>query len=106
MVISREGGRHNRVDDLLKARKLRRKIAFTVPTLALALRIVDTHNLVTVAPRLLTRHALPPSLRVYPMPGATPPILAVLAWHARHDRDAAHRRLRTLIVNELGKITR
>ncbi|MFK0249944.1 LysR family transcriptional regulator [Amycolatopsis azurea] len=105
VVISREGGRHNRVDELLKARELRRNVAFTVPTLALALRIVDTHDLVTVAPRLLTRHALPPSLRAYPMPGPTPPIPAVLAWHARHDRDAAHRWLRALIVDALGKIT-
>lgn len=106
VVISRQGGRHNRVDELLKARKLRRKVAFTVPTLALALRIVAAHNLVVVAPRRLTEYALPSSLRSYPMPGATPPISAVLAWHARHDRDAAHRWLRELIVDALGTITR
>ncbi|WP_254126419.1 LysR family transcriptional regulator [Amycolatopsis sp. CA-230715] len=105
VVISRQGGRHNRVDDLLKERKLSRKVAFTVPTLALALRIVATHNLVVVAPRLLSGHALPSSLRSYPMPGPTSPIPAVLAWHARHDRDAAHRWLRALIADALRAIT-
>lgn len=105
VVISRRGRRHNRIDDLLEARQLRRNVAFTVPTLALAVRIVATHNLVTVAPRLLTEHALTPMLRSYPMPGPTPPIPAVLAWHARHDRDAAHRWLRALVVDALSAIT-
>ncbi|ONI76119.1 LysR family transcriptional regulator [Actinosynnema sp. ALI-1.44] len=106
VVISRRGSGNNRVDDLLKAHKLSRKVAFTVPTLALALRIVAAHELITVAPRLLTEHALPPSLRSYPMPEPTSPIPAVLAWHARHDRDAAHRWLRSLIADALGAITR
>jgi DNA-binding transcriptional LysR family regulator len=104
VVISRRGRRPDRIDDLLDERHLRRRVAFTVPTLALALRVVAAHDLVTVAPRLLTSHALPPSLRTYPLPGPTPAVPAVLAWHARHDRDSAHRWLRTLITDTLTAI--
>jgi DNA-binding transcriptional LysR family regulator len=106
VVISRRGRRHDRIDDLLEARGLSRNVAFTVPTLALALRILSTHHLIAVAPGLLTEQALPPSLRTYPMPGPTSSVPAVLAWHARHDRDPAHRWLRTLIAGTFSTITR
>jgi DNA-binding transcriptional LysR family regulator len=104
VVISRRGRTHDRIDDLLEARHLRRRVAFTVPTLALALRTVAAHDLVTVAPRMLAGHALPSSLRTYPLPEETPEIPAVLAWHARHDRDAAHRWLRALITETLTAV--
>ncbi|MFI9273511.1 LysR family transcriptional regulator [Kitasatospora sp. NPDC052896] len=106
VVISRRGRVHDRVDDLLDAQHLRRRVAFTVPTLALALRTVAAHHLITVVPRLLTGHALPAPLRGYPLPGPAPAVPAVLAWHARHDRDSAHRWLRTLITDTLAAVTR
>lgn len=104
IVISRRGRTHNRIDDLLDAQHLRRRVVFTVPTLAQALRTVAAHNLIAVTPGLLTRHALPPQLRTYPLPGPTPAIPAIMAWHARHDRDAAHRWLRTLIADTLTTV--
>lgn len=106
VVISRRGRHHGPVDDLLEARGLHRKVVCTVPTLALALRIVSAGHLVAVAPGLLAGTALPASLRAYPMPGPATPVPAVLAWHARHDRDAAHRWLRTLTAETLAAIAR
>ena len=44
---------------------------------------------------------LDPALRTGPLPIPTPEIPAVMAWHARHDRDAAHRWLRTTITGIL-----
>jgi DNA-binding transcriptional LysR family regulator len=104
VVISRRGRRRDRIDELLEARGLRRSVPFTVPTLSLALRILSTHHVIAVAPGLLTAPALPPALRTYPMPGPTPPVPAVLAWHARHDQDAAHRWFRTLIADAFSTI--
>jgi DNA-binding transcriptional LysR family regulator len=106
IVISRRGRTHDRIDDLLSARHLRRRVVFAVPTLALALCAVAGRDLVTVAPRMLAGRALPPALRTYALPVPTPAVPAVLAWHARHDRDAAHRWLRTLITDALTAITR
>lgn len=101
VVVSRRGRTRDRIDDLLDTQHRRRHVAFTVPTLALALGAVAAHPLLTVAPETLTGHVLPAHLRTYPLPGPTPPVPAVLAWHARHDRDAAHHWLRGLITTTL-----
>lgn len=47
---------------------------------------------------------LPAGLRAHPLPAVTPAVPAVLAWHARHDRDAAHRWLRGLVAEILGAV--
>lgn len=106
-VVSRRGRTRGRIDDLLEARNLRRRVTITVPTLALALRTVADHHLITLAPALLGGQALQAPLRAYPLPAdatAVPAVPAVLAWHARHDRDAAHRWLRTLVADALTGI--
>ncbi|WP_159046202.1 hypothetical protein [Streptomyces sp. MMG1121] len=41
----------------------------------------------------------PPCPRGYPLPGPIPPSAVVLAWRARRDRDAAHRRIRDPITD-------
>lgn len=105
VVVSRRGRTRDRLADLTESHNVRRTVAFTVPTLSLALRMVATHDLITVAPALLGTHGLPTGLRSYPLPEPTPSIPLVLAWHARHDRDAAHRWLRDLITTTLTAIT-
>ncbi|MFJ7213468.1 LysR family transcriptional regulator [Amycolatopsis sp. NPDC098790] len=104
VVISRRGRRHNRVDELLEARGLTRSVTFTVPTVALALPILAAHPLIAVVPGRLTGQVLPPVLRSYPMPGLPSPVPAVLAWHARHDQDAAHRWFRALITDAFAHV--
>ncbi|MGW3954603.1 LysR substrate-binding domain-containing protein [Streptomyces sp. NPDC004752] len=101
VVVSRRGRTHDRLSDLIERHNVCRTVAFTVPTLSLALRTVAAHGLITVAPALLGTDVLPTGLRTYPLPEPTPPIPVVLAWHARHDRDAAHRWLRNLITSTL-----
>ena len=104
VVISRRGRRRNRIDDLLEEHDLRRQVVLTVPTLAMAIQAVTTAGLVTVAPATLTGSQLGPDLRTFPLPLPTPDIPAVLAWHARHERDSAHRWLRTMISETLTSI--
>jgi DNA-binding transcriptional LysR family regulator len=104
VVISRRGRRRGRLDDILEARGLSRWVAVTVPTLAMALRTVAASDLVTVVPATLTGDLLGPALRACALPVPTPEIPAVLAWHARHDRDSAHRWLRATIRETLRAI--
>lgn len=104
VVISRRGRRRGRIDDILEAQGISRRVALTVPTLAMAVQAVATSTLVTIAPAIMTVDQLGPDLRAYPLPVPTPEIPAVMAWHTRHDRDAAHRWLRTAISDTLASI--
>lgn len=106
VVISRRGRTRDRIDDLLGEQRLQRRVAFTVPTLALALRAVAAHTLITIAPEMLSAGVLSPDLRSYRLPAQTPAVPAVLAWHARHDRDAGHRWLRSVVEQTLGAVGR
>lgn len=101
VAISRRGRPRGRLDDLLAERGLNRRVVLTVPTLAMALQAVTTADLATIAPQMLAGSQLGPTLRTYPLPLPTPEIPAVLAWHTRHDPDAAHRWLRALIAEIL-----
>jgi DNA-binding transcriptional LysR family regulator len=101
VVISRRGRRRNLIDDLLAEQGHRRRVAVTVPTVAMALRAVAVADLITTAPARLTADQLGPALRSFPLPMPAPPIPAVLAWHARHEKDSAHRWLRGMITEVL-----
>jgi DNA-binding transcriptional LysR family regulator len=102
VVISRRGRRRNRIDEILQAQGLSRRVAVTVPTLAVALQVVATSAVVTVAPATLAGGQLGPGLRSFVLPLPTPEIPAVMAWHTRHERDSAHRWLRGMISDTLS----
>lgn len=104
VVISRRGRRRNRIDDILAAEGLVRRVALTVPTLATALQAVAIADLVTIAPAILAGHQLRPELQVFPLPMPTPEIPAVMAWHTRHEQDGAHRWLRAMVGETLTSI--
>jgi DNA-binding transcriptional LysR family regulator len=90
---------------MLTAHGLSRRVALTVPTLAMALRAVDA-GLVTVAPATLAGSQLGPDLRSWALPVPAPEIPAVMSWHLRHERDSAHRWLRAQIRDTLTAIPR
>lgn len=116
VVISRRGRQHDRIDDLLAESQpgpgLRRRVVLTVPTLHAALRTVSAAALITVAPEAMascqiepgTGPEARPGLRAYALPLPVPEIPVVMAWHVRHDRDAAHRWLRALICEILASL--
>ncbi|WP_410624321.1 LysR family transcriptional regulator [Amycolatopsis sp. cmx-8-4] len=101
VVVSRRGRRRDRIDDVLEAHGTARRVSLIVPTLAMALAAVTTAELVTVVPGMAAAR-LGPELRGWPLPVPTPEIPAVLAWHARHDRDGAHTWLRDTIRDVLS----
>jgi DNA-binding transcriptional LysR family regulator len=106
VVISRRGRRRNRLDDILHAHGLSRRVTVTVPTLAPALQAVAAGSLVTVVPVLLAGRQLGPDLRSWKLPVPTPDSPAVMAWHARHEQDSAHRWIRAMISDTLASIAR
>lgn len=132
VVISRRGRQHDRIDDLLAESQLgpgaetgpglRRRVVLTVPTLHAALRTVSAAGLITVAPEAMASCQIEPGtgtglrtgsgsgpearpgLRAYALPLPVPEIPVVMAWHVRHDRDAAHRWLRALVCEILASL--
>jgi DNA-binding transcriptional LysR family regulator len=104
VLISRRGRQRDPIDDLLESHGLRRRVVATVPTLAAATAVVAAGGLVVVAPERMTRCQIGPSLRAYALPLPVPEAPAMMAWHARHDRDSAHRWLRGLIAGILASI--
>jgi DNA-binding transcriptional LysR family regulator len=104
VVISRRGRQHDRIDDLLAGHGRRRRVVVTVPTLAAAVQTATAAGLVMVAPERMTSGQVGPELRPYALPLKVPAVPAVLAWHARHERDSAHRWLRGLITDVLTSI--
>jgi DNA-binding transcriptional LysR family regulator len=102
VIISRRGRQRDRLDDLLNRHGLRRRVVLTVPTLRAALLAVTAAGLITVAPAAMAAGQLGPDLRAYDLPLAVDGIPAVMAWHARHDRDHAHRWLRDLVAEILS----
>jgi DNA-binding transcriptional LysR family regulator len=105
VVISRRGQADNIVDERLRELGLTRRVALTVPTVAVALATVAATGLVTTVPGLLAA-GLDLALTSRPLPLRTPEIPAVMAWHSRHDRDAAHHWLRSEIAQALAAIAR
>jgi DNA-binding transcriptional LysR family regulator len=106
VVISRRGRSRSQIDDVLAEHGRGRRVAVTVPTLALAIATVTDAALLTVAPAIMVARQLGPELRTFELPMPTPAIPAVLAWHARHERDGAHRWLRATIAETLAAISR
>lgn len=106
VVISRRGRSRGQIDDVLAEHGRGRRVAVTVPTLALAIAAVTDAALLTVAPAIMVERQLGPELRTFQLPMPTPAIPAVLAWHARHERDGAHRWLRATIAETLTAISR
>jgi DNA-binding transcriptional LysR family regulator len=102
IVVSRRGRLRGPVDAVLEARGLRRRVSAALPSLAAALAIVESSDIVCVLPRRLgvpDQRALLP----LPLPFALRSVPAVLSWHHRHDSDPAHRWLRTSIAGIVAR---
>lgn len=91
--ISRTGKRHGPIDTALGKLGLRRTVAAVVPSHTSAMMLARTTDLVCLT---ITSGNLPDAvtalgLRAFPIPLNVPPIEIGMAWHPRHDADAAHR---------------
>ncbi len=91
--ISRTGKRHGPIDTALEKLGLRRNVAAVVPSHTSAMMLARTTDLVclTIASGNLPDTLTALGLRAFPIPLDVPPIEIGMAWHPRHDADAAHR---------------
>ncbi len=88
------------VDDILAALGRRRDVAVNVPHWLLVPPLVRASSLVAVMPERLAQAVMrdAPGLATVDLPFASDGFQWTLYWHRRHDKRAAHRWLRDLIV--------
>ncbi len=97
IVVSRRGRLRGPVDAVLEAHGLRRRVAAALPSFGAALAIVEASDIVCVLPRRL---GVPDGRALSPLPLPFPlrSVPAVVSWHHRHDSDAAHQWLRSVVT--------
>ena len=97
IVVSRRGRLRGPVDAVLEAHGLRRTVAAALPSFGAALAIVEASDIVCVLPRRL---GVPDGRALSPLPLPFPlrSVPAVVSWHHRHDSDAAHQWLRSVVT--------
>jgi DNA-binding transcriptional LysR family regulator len=105
VVVSPEG-RGSAVDEALRRRGLRRRVALRVPSFLFApLVVAETDLVATTAARVARRFAEVLPLRVLEPPLPQPEFALALGWHERLRQDPAHawfRRLVAEVARELG----
>jgi DNA-binding transcriptional LysR family regulator len=98
VVVATEGQGVGRIDALLAARGLRRRIALTLPNFTSVPFIIGGSDLITTMPRCLgTRLAAEARIVCLPPPLPVPPVTIHLAWHPRSGASPLHRWMRTRI---------
>jgi DNA-binding transcriptional LysR family regulator len=91
----------HRLDEVLADKGLERRIVVTIPSLAGVVSILQHTDLCAILPkRWVELYSAPRGLATaaLPLPGIE--YAVDMVWHRRDDRDAGHRWLRTLIVQE------
>jgi DNA-binding transcriptional LysR family regulator len=102
--IAPRGAPGGYVDDELRARGLERRVTRAFPYFLIALHVVaETDAVLTVSERAASAVAERLGLRLLEPPLALDPYALSLAWHPRHDSDAAHRWLREVFVQAAGE---
>lgn len=89
------------LDDYLSSRKLKRDIVLTLPHWLAALAVVAQTDLVTVVSARMAK-GLDPRLATLRLPFGPQRFTWTLYWHRRHDTQAAHRWIRSLIFDVAG----
>lgn len=95
LILSRRGRLSDGVDKLLAERGLRRRVTASVPSVGLALPVVEHSDLVCLMADAATADARAHHAVVRqdpPLP--LPPAPVILSWHSRYDTDPAHAWLR------------
>lgn len=82
-------------------------IALTVPSSYAALVVAARSEFVATASERIARAMAPAlDLVLFELPFDLPPKRQLMAWHARHGADPAHRQLRTLVQSVLWRAPR
>lgn len=105
LIVALEGQGVGRIDALLAARGLQRRIALRLPHFASVPFIVGGSDLITTMPRGLgTRLGAAARIICLPPPLPVPPVTVHLAWHPRSAASPLHRWMRETIREVAAKI--
>jgi DNA-binding transcriptional LysR family regulator len=98
VVIVAAGTGHGKVDDMLSASGIRRRVRLRVPHFVAVGHILrDTDMIATVPERFAERCVEPFGLRYVPHPATLPEIAINLFWHAKYHREPGNQWMRNLI---------
>ena len=87
------------LDDMLRERGLKRRVARALPYFLTALQLAaESDYLLPISERIARRYARSLSLRILEVPLELQPYALSLLWHPRLDGDAGHRYLREVFV--------
>jgi DNA-binding transcriptional LysR family regulator len=105
ILVAPRGTREGKVDVLLRARKLERRIGVTVPHFLLApLLAARSDCVVTMTERLARCFEQMLDVRVLEPPLPLPPYDLVQIWHERNQNDSAHRWVRQALFRAARQI--
>ncbi|MFJ4654624.1 LysR family transcriptional regulator [Nocardia sp. NPDC088792] len=105
LTVSRRGGLHDRIDDLLSEHGRHRDVVAAVPTSTSALHFVRHSDLLVVVPESMSRPIIEDlDLLVRPLPLDLAPVPVIMAWHQRYDGDHAHAWLRVQAAAALEQV--
>ena len=94
------GTGHSILEKTLEARRMRRRIALTIPSfLGVAPAVAESDYIATVPERLALHISQTAPLKILPLPIPISPYLVVQQWHERYTHDPASRWLRALIAD-------
>jgi len=97
VLVAPTGAGEGVVDERLEKRRLRRRIAYRVPSFLMALPIVAATDCIATLPRLLVQHA-PGAWVVRPPPVELPPLVLICAWHPSRTSDVTHKWMRERVM--------
>lgn len=105
LLVSLSGSPVGVADAALERIGKRRRVAMTLNNFAGALPLLLASSLITVLPAgVVYTHALKKQIHCSDVPLDIAPFDCQMAWHARNDRDPAHRWMRALITETCDRI--
>lgn len=104
VVVVAEGTGHGKADDMLRRRKVVRKVVLTVPHYVAVGHILNGSDLVATVPERLAQALEQPfGLSYVRHPARLPEIGISLFWHSRYHRDPGIEWLRSLVIRLHGE---
>lgn len=104
VVVVSEGTGHGQSDELVRRRKIFRKVVLTVPHYVAVGHILHDSDLVATVPERLAQALVTPfDLSFVPHPAKLPEIAINLFWHGRYHKDPGIEWLRALVTQLHGE---
>jgi DNA-binding transcriptional LysR family regulator len=104
VLVSPTGGAfEGPTDAALKKKRMRRRVALSVPSFLILAELLQVDDLIAVVPERLARGRWH-GLRLFPPPVEVPGFDVIAVWHPRMHHDPAHRWARELLATVAGRL--